>query len=668
MISISGISPSPGEKSVSINSAVEFVLTDTSNIDISTLNVEFAGYYAILNGVIQDPFVDDSQINVVDEEATIYLKPDFDLDIGKVYGVDVHIQSADDLYFHKTYSFKTTPQEPVLTLSSPENNALIHSPQVIYLEFEDVIHGVDKDSLNIWINNLLYIEEGQLVSGLHGALSRVTQEDNKLFVRIDLLETLRDKKYIVRYQVSDPGGYELDDKLSFDVELKEAVLSNLFPQITFLGYNQGINKVINTGEGDSVLVTWNKLVKRSYQTDAFVLIYKNESRLNIFDRPQYIAFDGAEDLTISGLVSGQPLSFAARALEITSGILTSDGMTQVDDGVYVVPNPVELILPFSSDDYQISVSSTEGYPDKGILLLGNEVIKYTSVDRDFNIFRIPVNGRGLLNTVPGNFFTGDSIELFFRCTDQNTVIVSSTPTYQDGYNFDMELNYEGFVVTDFTPNDEKFFQGFDFCGWRDDRPDQVLFNKEDCGSYMGGEYNGFRGLNIYDRLLENSEVQLSTVGEPVILLKRIWEGKVCDCYDNRKSSSRHLACNECYGTTFAGGYDQYHYARRSDRRILMSFSESPDSVKYEEASGLSQNFEPNAWTMPSPAIRDRDLILRFDISEKRTFIYEIQNVTRSPIFGRLLGVQNLNLKRIDKTHIVYTYPVDLSTIPDPTGF
>lgn len=668
MISLSGLSPSSGEKLVPIDSAIEFtIIDDGTGINISTLNVKFSGYFAITNGEFTAPFIDNSTITSSGNNYVIYLKLNEDLLLGKVYDVAVHLQNNDNDFFHETYSFKTIPNEPVLVSTSPDSGDVVTSPQMIYLSFDDSIDGADKNTLKIWINDLLYINNGNLVANLHGGFSTIEEDDTTVSVRIDLAENFRNKNYKITYQISDSNDYELNGSYDFDVELTEAVLTTIFPQITFLGYHQGINKAENLGTGTEVKLTWHQTVKRSYQTDSFVLLYQNEERLNVFDSPKYIAFDNATEAIITGLSAGVPLSFAARALEVTSGIYTANGMVAIDTGVYIIPEKTELTSLFSSDDYQLTTFDSTGYPDTGLLLIGREVIRYNAIDRLTNTFTIPTNGRGLIGTTLGNYFIGDTIEMFLKCTDQNTVISSSTPDHQDGYGFDRQLEYEGVVVTDFSKNDELFFQGFDYCGWHDPQPNKVLLGNDNCGSYLGGEYNGFRGMNMYDRLLDNAEVQLTTVGEPVILLKRIWNGQVCSCIDLRKMSPRVKNCNECYGTHFNGGYEQYHYSRRSDRRILISIDETPEDLLYGEKEGLKQAFEPNAWTLPMPSIRDRDLLLRFDLSEKRTFIYEVLTAAREPIYGRLLGMQKLSLKRLDKTDIVYTFPIDLTTIPDPTG-
>ena len=57
----------------------------------------------------------------------------------------------------------------------------------------------------------------------------------------------------------------------------------------------------------------------------------------------------------------------------------------------------------------------------------------------------------------------------------------ATPTYVDGYESGREIDGTGLVVTDYSDNDKKFFQGFDFCGYHRAIPQQVFQGENDCG-------------------------------------------------------------------------------------------------------------------------------------------------------------------------------------------
>jgi hypothetical protein len=159
---------------------------------------------------------------------------------------------------------------------------------------------------------------------------------------------------------------------------------------------------------------------------------------------------------------------------------------------------------------------------------------------------------------------------------------------------------------------------------------------------------------------------IEATGEPVILLKRIWDGVTCSCLNSRKVSPKVKSCQSCYGTGYEGGYIQYVYPRRSDTRILVSFKEAAEDLQYDEKAALNQSFEPAAWTLAQPTIKDRDLLIRFDFTNDIEFIYEVLNVSRSKNFKRKFGRQDMSIKRLDKTDIVYTYKIDLSNINKPS--
>ena len=95
--------------------------------------------------------------------------------------------------------------------------------------------------------------------------------------------------------------------------------------------------------------------------------------------------------------------------------------------------------------------------------------------------------------------------------------------------------------------------------------------------------------------------------------------------------------------------------------MMVMFGDTLEDLKLGPHSHLEQQYEPQCWTLPSPAIRDRDLIVRFDFSDQVEFIYEVLNVTKDKLFYRHYTRQRLALKRLDKTDIAYTIPYSLKT-------
>jgi hypothetical protein len=658
MLTLSGKSPNEGDNSISLNSLIEFsILDDGTGLNLSSLVVEISGSRAFQGLDFTDPF-DGIFSEITSDASGAHLVIDSinDFGEGQVVFVKVQIQNLEDKFYNFEYAFKTIPSEPELEISSPTSGDLVQSDQVLFLQFKDEIDDIDEDSINIYINNSPAVLGGVFQTLYAGNSSVITKTEDRASARIEPTEPFRNGAYTVKYDAADLSGNVLSGSFSYSVDLPAVVLPSVFPQVKFLGYAQGIKKLTNMGRGDMLRVSWNKTVSRSYKGDSFALIYEDESRLDIFDStPKYIADDTVTHYDVSGLTPGLTLSYAVRALEAFSGNLQLSGMTEKSAGVYEIPADITIASQVLSSDTIINVSSTEGYPSAGILILDDsEVIRYTG--KTDTSFLLPTNGRGLNGTSKGIFIEGDSVKMFFACQDKNTSIVMGTPTYVDGYSSGREINGTGLVVTDYSDNDRKFFQGFDFCGYHKAIPQQILQGTNDCGSYLGGEFNGFRGMNLFDRMLNREEVLLDQVGEPTILLKRIWDGETCSCSDPRRMHPKVKGCKLCYGTGYDGGYQQYDYRRRSDGRVMIQFGDTQEDLKLGAQSHLEQMYEPSCWTLPSPAIKDRDLVVRFDFNNDVEFVYEVLNTTKDKLFFRHYTRQRLALKRLDKTDLVYTFP------------
>lgn len=657
MLSLTGVSPEPGEKLVAPETTIEFTIVDDgTGINILSLIVLVNGV-RVLEGIDFNEGFDGplSEVTPVGDNYSVVIDPENDFQVGTVVGVQIQVRDEEGTYFNTTYSFKTVPEEPVLISQTPLDQEVIFDRQIISLEFDDIIDGVDADTVNVQINNLPYIIDGEPEDEPNGFLTDVRTFGTRVVVRIDTAEPLRDGDYFVEYSVSDTTGASLIDSFLFSVKQKNVILPPEIKQAGFLGYFQGIKKVSDLGCGDTVLVEWNKPIVRDYTYEPFILVYQNEERLNTFDGlAKYIAKPTVSGGNVRGLTPGQTLSFGARAMEALDGIFDLDGMEQIDEDFFEIPLEVTITEQVSDTANRIPVTSVTGYPASGLIIVGREVMRYNELDTVSPAFLIPNNGRGLFGSTQGLYLPGDEVKLYLGCQDENTVIVFSTPTYQDGYQSGRVINSTGILYPDFSDNDSKFFQGYDFCGPYRPLPQQTLQGIDDCGSYLGGEFNGFRGFNLYDRMLNREEVLLDQVGEPIILLRRIVDGEKCSCATSRRDHPKMKTCPECFGTTYVGGYDQFCNRRREDNRIMVSFQEAPEDLSLGPAAHLQQEFEPSAWTLPVPAIKDRDLLVRFDFTGDIEFIYEVLDVAREKLIFGHFGRQRMNIKRLDKTDIVYT--------------
>lgn len=660
MLSVSGLSPSEGAKFIDLSTNIEFTIIDDGNgIDTSSIVVNINADRALTGIEFQNGFNGaDSEINFIGNNINIVIEPEDIFEKSKVITIQLQVKNLLNQYLNYTYSFKTILEEPVLISSSPVNDGFITSPQYLYLEFEDIIDGIDKASINIDIEGTDYIVNGIIQSSVVGALSDITdrEDGDGVIIRIDPIEPFRNGTYKLNYSLNDGLGNPGRGYIVFTVKQSILTLPPAFPQTGFVGFFQGIEKASVVGDGETIDISWNQIATRSYQSEGYALIYQANKRLEVFDgQPSYISNPGIQSAMISGLDAGKTYSFAVRAMESYVDTLDLTGMSQIAEGTYIVPNPVSIEQNVMQSDNIIYVDSTDGYPSKGFLLIGREIIRYNG--KLSNAFLVSTNGRGVSGTSAGIYLPGDDVKLFLQCTDSNTVILMSTPIHYDGYGLDREVNGIGLVVTDYGDEEQKYTMPYDFCGYHRAQPDEVLNGVNDCNSYLGGEFNGYRGMNLFDRLVSREEVLLTTVGEPIILLKRLWNGQTCGCMDPRRVHPKVKSCGECYGTGYVGGYSQFNNRRRNDTLILVSFGDTVEDLKLGSHEHLQQEMEPQAWTTPTPTIRDRDLLVRFDFTGDIEFIYEVLNVSRERAIFNHYTRQRISLKRLDKTSIEYTYPL-----------
>ncbi len=665
MIVIAGQSPAPSEAMVAPTEVVSFQLIEKQSvtIDLAKTVVYINEDLAFKESEFLPQFDGiESSVDRVDQTILFVFDPISQFRLGATVGVRIQTKDLDGKSYNFSYVFKTIPATPVLVESNPQELQELTNHEIIYLHFEDVIDDVNPASVNIYLNDIKIVSDGSFDLNIATSKSIINKITDGVVVRIDTKDPLKDGKYKLKYFAEDFSGNKLFGELKFSIKLLEPVLPDIFPQIFYEGGVRGLDRVANLGIGDSVQVQWHRPLPRSYNGEVFFAIYQTESRLSIFDEnPKYIGLPSLSSAIVSGLITNRTYNFAGRAFEVYAGTLDLSGMDMMSDQLYIVPEPCRMTSNATTTDLILNVDSTAGYPASGILIINKtEVVRYeTKTD---TTFVLASNGRGLSGSPPSMFIPGDKVEMFFACQDKNSNLITSTPTGSDGYAIGRAINEIGILTPDYSDEEKKFFQGFDFCGYHRAMPQKTLQGVDDCPSYLGGEFNGFRGFNLYDRMLNREEVLLDQTGEPTILLRRIWNGTTCSCADARRQHPKVKSCQDCYGTTFEGGYDQYQYKRRLDGRVMVKFGDTTEDLKLGAQSHMQVEYEPSCWTLPNPAVRDRDLILRFDYTNDIEYIYEVLDVTKEKLVFRHFTRQRLKLKRLDKTDIVYTYPVNYDLV------
>ncbi len=660
MITITGIEPAIGSTRNAKSALVEFSLTGP-DINSSTLIVEISDARAVEGATFIAGYAGEySEINVDEDLLGVVIDAETDFLEDSVIAIKIQIQDLNEKYYNFNYSFKVVSNKPYIFSSNPLNNDIMVAPQKLFFDIRDDVDSLDLSTLKISINNANVYFDSTFVSPFVGDQSELVPTDAGAEITVDPEEFIRDGTYLLRLEISDTSGNKLNQTINFIVAYTGVVLPAVFPQGGFVGFYQGIKSAEDEGNGADINLEWSVPASRYYGSDIYSLIYYSTSRLEIFDSlPRYITVSSVLSATLNEFRLGTGYYFAVRAMETYRSSIDTSGMEEKSSGIFSVPSKIILSEVLTIDGAIITVNSTDGYPEAGFLLIESEVVKYTSVDRIGNRFLLSGSARGLNNTTAVYHDSGTTAELFLLCQDDNNVIVYATASYQEPTSTGRLNNSIGLIVPDFSDFEKMEHDGLDHCGYHGPLPWQVLNGKNDCGSYLGGEYNGFRGLDIFQRTMDREEELMENVGEKCVLFRRLWSGETCSCVTLKRQHPKIRSCRFCYGTGYVGGYDQILNLRRADKRVMVRFYEAPEDLKLGDHTQLSQDFQPSALALFKPIIKDRDLVVRFDFTGDIEYIYEVLNVSRERFVFNKYGRQKLSILRLDKTDVIYQIPFEL---------
>jgi hypothetical protein len=470
----------------------------------------------------------------------------------------------------------------------------------------------------------------------------------------------------------------------------------------------GLRVTWDSGTGTEVLLKWKQAYPYNDDDVVYYNVYYSSEYENVYDSPEFLA--DAFEITIGGFAPGDMNFFGVRAAEFNPLTFTTSGMIQAGEDMFFYPGTATDGYTTSSA-MSILVESVEGFPQFGVIQIGTELIRYGAL---LNLlppsFVVSSSGRGYMGTVASSHITGSSVTLYKGREDSNEGIVRAVPTFQkpnyaltwvrgDGYGYDgYRDGYDGYdayynavgATDDFdgvdgylrynqevissntmdgTANDSSgTFHRFDYCGtWRQYSP--ASFMQGQCTrSYFGGtqKRDGYnvRASNVMDQMLQREEVLLETTGEPFVLLRRMWTGMRCLCFMNRREHPD-ARCPLCFSTGFTSGFLQFFNPRRSDRRILVRVEPADDDLSIIDRGGLEPLYEPAAWTLPFPQLKDRDIVVRFNQNNTEDARFEVLNVTRNRALFLQTGAQKFKMKRLVKTDIIYQFPIMRDTKPYP---
>ncbi len=339
----------------------------------------------------------------------------------------------------------------------------------------------------------------------------------------------------------------------------------------------------------------------------------------------------------------------------------------------------------------------DGFPEFGIVEIGTELVRYLSLRQFPPAFLTDATGRGYLGTVAESHDSGSIVDLWRGNEDGNTIIAQATPTfekpnyamtwvlgdgygpdgYRDGYDGYDVTGHDGYffprqvkrddITTDGSNNDSQGrFDPLDYCGTYRRLAPSDFWRGQCVGTYFGGvqKRNGqtVRANNVLMQTLQREELLLETTGEPFVLMRRLWTGIRCSCFMLRRENPD-ARCPVCLSTGFVGGYEQFINPRRPDGRILVRVDPAVDDLKIGDKDGLTPEYKPGNWTMAFPAVKDRDILVRFNANNTEEFRYEILDVTRVRSFFSQSGVQKFNMQRFARSSIVYQFLVQRDLSP-----
>ena len=445
-------------------------------------------------------------------------------------------------------------------------------------------------------------------------------------------------------------------------------------------YFIGLKKAKPLADGYSVYLQWAQALPSQVSHEIGYNVYFSTNKDTVLSEgPKY--FTRYSELTIKRFNPGDVIYFLERAMEYDPIAQNPLNFVSSPQAVNAFIYP-ETALASNIDAYVTTIPLVDiaEFPTYGVLKVGYELIRYANVDYGNNIIYATVDGRGYYNTTAsehtidgydGYQYLDPTVRYYEGWDDQNYIYSQAQPRFEipefpftetDGYR----TRDKDILTTDLSASDDYMedFPGYDYSGYH--RTSMVDYFSGKClGSYHGGEIgcadddgtgNGGRtrpGVNLSDRSAQRLEMKLEVDGEPVVLLRRKWTGITCRCV--RLNQEHHEGrCPYCFQTGFVGGYDQFYSTRDSSGRIQMRFSATIDNLA-AKSIGLQQDFVPNTWSLPIPAIKDRDVLIRFNQDGTEEFRYEVVNVTRNKLMFSLSGAQAMTIYRLDKTDPIYQW-------------
>jgi len=319
----------------------------------------------------------------------------------------------------------------------------------------------------------------------------------------------------------------------------------------------GILSAASKGNGSTIKITWFRAFPTSSQYSLAYNIYFSTLRKDVFSEGiKYISIDPSVlALELDSFTPGDTYYFAVRATQYLSTWTNLSSLPNSGDSK--IPAEGVLLSDLSSAGTEINVSDIDQFPNYGIVQIGKELIRYLNKDIPGNLLKGLTRGfldteiRQHLTSGFDGYETTTPLVTFFRGLEEPNEVVHQETAHFDYPNYP-RTDADGYkeIIKDFITTDlsasqasEENFPRYDFAGWRRTNPLDII--RGTCiGTYIGGErfcadgYDGVgrmvRGISVNDVSAQRLEVLLDQTGDDCVLVKKMWTGKVCACFDARK--------------------------------------------------------------------------------------------------------------------------------------
>jgi intein/homing endonuclease len=450
---------------------------------------------------------------------------------------------------------------------------------IVKFAIEDEYGTTQLDSLGVSIDNIYAIYEGSFINGYSGGIFESSDGyligiypkkpflniASEITIHIQIMDGSELDAY--NYSFYTSGYHPVSPILPLIDQVSNRACNRTMP--FFPPTNLGLILAVDAGIGTEINLTWNTAYPFVDRDIIFYNVYYATIKDTVFDGyPDFLVT--ATKATIWGLSPGKDRYFGVRVAEFQPNTFTYFGMQQAGPDMFFYPEIVRTDGYVYDNTNIISVTSTSGFPNYGIIQIDAELIKYNSIQVFPPAFI--VSERGYFDTTPMAHIINSKVMLYFGQEDSNTIIAQSNPTFQkpnyaltnvlgdgygpdgyrdgyDGYAYhDGYLRYKQEIIDSITsPGNQNDASGafprFDYCGtWRTMSP-QSFMQGQCRSSYFGGvqvRTDGYgnrhlvKASNVQTHVLQREEMLLESSGEPFVLIRRMWTGMRCHCFMLRR--------------------------------------------------------------------------------------------------------------------------------------